>query len=102
MSHAQGSFVLERLISKSILLAHEMVHALKTNPDCNENFMAIKTDMSKAYDRVEWDFIEELLSRLGFYRKWVERVMVCIHSVSFSMSLNGNSYRYIKPSRGIR
>lgn len=39
-----------RFISDNILLAHEMVHALQTNTACNEDFMAIKTDMSKVYD----------------------------------------------------
>ncbi|KAG7568115.1 Reverse transcriptase domain [Arabidopsis thaliana x Arabidopsis arenosa] len=99
VSDAQGAFVLGRLISDNILLAHEMVHALRTNPDCNEDFMAIKTDMSKAYDRVEWNFLEELFLRLGFDRKWVDWIMICVRSVTYSVLLNGNSYGFIKPER---
>ncbi|KAG7586642.1 Reverse transcriptase zinc-binding domain [Arabidopsis thaliana x Arabidopsis arenosa] len=102
VSDAQGAFVSGRLISDNILLAHEMVHALRTNPECNEDFMAIKTDMSKAYDRVEWNFLEELFIRLGFDRKWVDWIMTCVRSVTYSVLLNGNSYGFIKPERGIR
>lgn len=92
VSDTHGAFVLGWLISDNILLAHEMVHALHPNPDCNEKFMAIKTDISKAYDRVEWDFFEDLFTRLGFDRKWIEWVMYRVISVSYSVLLNGMKY----------
>ncbi|KAG7536410.1 Reverse transcriptase domain [Arabidopsis suecica] len=102
VSDTQGAFVSGRLISDNILLAHEMIHALRTNPRCDEDFMAIKTDMSKAYDRVEWNFLEELLIRLGFDIRWVQWIMCCVRTVSYSILMNGTSYGYIKPERGIR
>lgn len=102
VSDTQGAFVSGRLISDNILLAHEMVHALCTNPGCDEDFLAIKTDMSKAYDRVEWNFLEELLIILGFDIKWVQWVMTCVRSVSYSVIVNGTSFGHIQPERGIR
>ena len=64
--------------------------------------MAIKTDMSKAYDRVEWNFVETLLEKMGFGRIWVRWLMSCINSVTFAVLLNGRSHGFIKPERGIR
>lgn len=64
--------------------------------------MAVKTDMSKAYDRIEWNFVEQVLTRLGFHSKWVGWIMECISTVSYSYLINDNVYGLVKPSRGIR
>ncbi|KAL5547760.1 hypothetical protein UlMin_002991 [Ulmus minor] len=58
--------------------------------------------MSKAYDRVEWKFIKEVMLQLGYNKRWVDKIMKCISSVSFSFLLNGEVCGKIAPSRGIR
>lgn len=62
----QSAFISGRLILDNILIAHEMFHGLRTNRSCHDKFMPIKTYMSKFYDRVQWAFVQALLSKMGF------------------------------------
>lgn len=58
ISETQTAFVQGRLISYNILVAHEVLHALRTRDVVSTDFIATKTDMMKAYDRLEWSFVE--------------------------------------------
>lgn len=102
ISETQGAFVAERSITDNIIIAHEMVHGLRTNDSISTDFMAVKTDMSKAFDRVEWAFLETLLERMGFARTWVAWIMSCVSTVSYSVLINGSSHGFLRPERGIR
>ncbi|CAA7036802.1 unnamed protein product [Microthlaspi erraticum] len=102
ISETQSAFVARRLITDNILIAQEAFHALRTNPSCKSKYVAIKTDMSKAYDRVEWSFLEALMLKMGFNDKWVSWIRVCISSVSYQVLINGEAKGHISPSRGLR
>ena len=64
--------------------------------------MALKLDMSKAYDRVEWEFLERAMRHLGLGEQMVRLIMSCISSVSYFVLLNGQPVGNIKPSHGFR
>jgi len=64
--------------------------------------MAVKTDMSKAYDRLEWDFIQAVFERLGFHQQWITWIMQCVKTVTYSFLLNGQAKGLVLPERGIR
>ena len=64
--------------------------------------MAVKTNMSKAYDRIEWNFLREVLRRMGFHDTWTGWVMACVTSVSYAFLINGGPQGKVTPTRGIR
>ena len=98
----QSAFVPQRAISDNVLITHEALHYLKTSAAQKRCFMAVKTDMSKAYDRLEWDFVETALSRMGFHTQWITWIMQCVSIVSYSFLFNGQAKGLVVPERGIR
>lgn len=71
ISSEQSVFVLGRLITDNVLVAFETLHTMATRLLRKEGFMDLKLDMSKTYDRMEWNFLEAMLRKLGFADRWV-------------------------------
>ncbi|CAA7014948.1 unnamed protein product [Microthlaspi erraticum] len=101
ISETQSAFVAGRQITDNILIAQELFHSLRTNPGGRNKRMAIKTDMSKAYDRVEWEFVEAVMRKMGFAETWIRWTMKCITSVSYHVLINGQPRGNITPKRGL-
>ncbi|XP_035551510.1 uncharacterized protein LOC118349853 [Juglans regia] len=102
ISPSQSAFIPGRMISDNIMVAYEALHTMKTRQKGKLGSMAIKLDMSKAYDRIEWSFLEAMLKQLGFCVSWCRLIMRCVSSVSYSVLVNGKPGRKFKPSRGLR
>ncbi|KAL0011518.1 hypothetical protein SO802_006626 [Lithocarpus litseifolius] len=98
----QNAFLTERLITDNILVAFEIMHYLSNKREGKESFMAVKLDMSKAFDCVEWGFIEVVMEKLEFHERWINLIMYCITMVTYSVLINGKAYRCISPTRGLR
>jgi len=102
ISTEQSAFVSGRQIQDNILIVQEVLHQLRTRKR-KEKFQAVlKMDLKKAYDQVEWDFLEAYLLKLGFHLTWVRWIMQCITMVSYNVKFNGEQLTYFHPTRGIR
>ena len=102
VSEEQSAFVPGRLITDNVLVAFESVHTMRRRKKGKNYTCAVKLDMMKAYDRVEWHFLEAMLLKLGFHADLVRLIMKCVTSVRFSVRVNGELQPFFNPSRGLR
>ena len=76
-------------ITDNIIVAFETMHHLNQKRSGKVGEMDLKLDMSKAFDRVEWGYLEKIMYKMGFNDKWVNLMMQCITSVTYSIKING-------------
>ncbi|KAL0287022.1 UNVERIFIED_CONTAM: hypothetical protein Sangu_2713200, partial [Sesamum angustifolium] len=100
ISPSQNAFVPGRSIGDNILLAQELFAGY--NRQGLPMRCALKVDLRKAYDTVEWDFLSAVLQMFGFPGTFIGWVEECVTTPMFSVCINGNPHGFFKGSRGLR
>ncbi|XP_074322969.1 uncharacterized protein LOC141659929 [Apium graveolens] len=102
ISENQSAFVPGRNITDNVLLAFELIHYMKQKRGGVEGDVALKLDISKAYDRVDWRYLKYRLSEMGFDERFIRWIMLCVSTVQYSVCFNGSTIGPITPKRGLR
>ena len=71
ISPTQSAFVPRRLITDNVLVAYEVLHSMHSQKKGKTGSLALKLDINKAYDRVERNFLEGMMIKLGFPDIWI-------------------------------
>lgn len=75
ISGSQSAFVPNRLITNNTAVAYEMLHRLQNRRQGKIGHMAVTLDISKAYDHVEWEFLQKIMLKMGLSNRWVNLPM---------------------------
>ncbi|KAK8942463.1 hypothetical protein KSP39_PZI008699 [Platanthera zijinensis] len=101
ISVEQAAFVPSRLLSDHCIIAQELIHRLHTTESRN-GYMAIKLDMEKAFDRIQWSFVRRVLQAFNFPPFWIKLIMECITHPRYGLLINGSKSEWIHAARGLR
>lgn len=83
-------------------MAFELNHFIRTSSQSKHDFMTLKLNVSKAYDRVEWIFLQKVILHLGLPHKFVDLIMLSVTYVSYSFLMNGFQFGRLLSASGIR
>ena len=97
----QTAFVPGRKIQENTFLAQEIIHEMKKKKG-RTGWMGLKIDIETAYDKIEWSFLKMVMTNFGFPQIWIQWMMQCVTTTSFSVLINGSPFRHFKPQRGLR
>ncbi|PNX97637.1 ribonuclease H, partial [Trifolium pratense] len=101
VSPFQAGFVPGRNIHENIIFGQEMIHSMH-HMKGKKAYFAIKVDLSKAYDKLNWEFIWRILNEIGIPQKMMNVIMHSVTSVETNVKWNGARADFFRPQRGIR
>ena len=81
----QTTFMTGRYIMEGVVILHETIHELKRK---KQNRIILKLDFEKAYDNVNWEFLQQGLRMKGFSQKWCKWIVNIITGGSVGVQIN--------------
>ena len=101
ISPCQSAFIPGTWIAENPITVHELLHSFKRRK-VKEGFISLKIDIQKAYDHINWGFLKVVLKNFGFPDIFVNWIMECISTISFSVLFNGGKSNFFTLTRGLR
>lgn len=89
ISGNQSAFIPNRLITDNVIVGYECLHKLRSCKKGKNGLVPLKLDVSKVYDRMEWECLEQVMVQLGFSLKLVQLIMSCVTTSKLSFLING-------------
>ena len=89
ISDNQSAFVPGRSILDNAMVAIEVLHFMQTKTRGEDRYVALKLDISKAYDRMDWEYLRAVMPKMGFHDRWIHWMSMCVESVDYSVLVNG-------------
>ncbi|XP_062075434.1 uncharacterized protein LOC133779496 [Humulus lupulus] len=96
----QGAFIKDRSLAHNVLILQDLLKGYKrkySSPRC-----LMKIDLSKAYDSIDWDFLENLLKAFKFPDRFIRWIMTCMRGASYCLMLNGRLHGNFQGGKGLR
>ncbi|GJT68519.1 putative RNA-directed DNA polymerase [Tanacetum coccineum] len=95
----QTAFIAGRQILDGVLIANEIINYASRN---DLKLLLFKADFEKAFDSVNWSFLLDIMSQMGFSAKWCSWIKGCLSSATVSILVNGSPSNEFKMERGLR
>ncbi|XP_031475549.1 uncharacterized protein LOC116247511 [Nymphaea colorata] len=96
---SQGAFLKNRVIHDQLLLAQDIMDWCMNG---KQRVACLKLELSKAYDRISWDFLQKSMQCLGFSQVWISKLMTTVKTTSYSLLINGHEGRRFGSKRGVK
>ena len=95
----QSAFIRGRYILESVVTTHEVLHSVHSS---KRQGLVLKLDYEKAFDKVNVEFLEELLRKRGFGDKWVHWILQVTRGGSVGVKLNNTESDFFLTGKGLR
>ncbi|XP_062097435.1 uncharacterized protein LOC133803386 [Humulus lupulus] len=96
----QGAFVKNRLLAHNILILQDIIKGYKRKNISPRR--VLKIDLSKAYDMLDWNFLEDILNEFRFPAKFIKWVMACLKDPTYLLLMNGKVQGEFRGRKGLR
>jgi hypothetical protein len=99
ISDSQTAFIKGKNILEGVVILHEMLHEFRKS---GKRGVLFKIDFEKAYDKVSWNFLQEMLEKKNSPQKWIQQTMATIQGGKVCVNVNGAITPYFKTYQGLR